>query len=185
MPSFPDVRTLSDGVVTLRLSAERDIPEILLAYEDDPELHVRIGMEKPPSGAELGRRAERMEGDLAAGRWVMFTILKPGSDEFRGEINVHHVAWEHRRADLGVWLAPAARGRGLARSALVLVVRWLLAECGFERVQVLTEPDNEPMLRTAAAAGFTREGVLRAYQRERGVRVDCVILAVVRADLTG
>lgn len=185
MPAFPELRPLIDGTVVLRRSAERDIPEILLAYQDDRKLHLRLGGDKPPSGAELGRRAERMDADLLAGRAAILTILESGSDEFCGEVNLHHVDWDQLRADIGIWLAPALRGRGLAPRALVLIARWALHECGLCRVQLLTEPDNDPMLRAAAAAGFAREGLLRGYQRERGVRVDCVILSLIAADVPG
>ena len=60
--------------------AERDIPEVLIAYQDDRELHLRMGVERPPSGAELGRLAERAEIDRAAGRAVTLTIIGRGSD---------------------------------------------------------------------------------------------------------
>src|SRR6516225_8543725 len=44
MPPIPEFHEpLSDGQVVLRLAAERDIPEILIAYQDDPQLHVRLG----------------------------------------------------------------------------------------------------------------------------------------------
>jgi RimJ/RimL family protein N-acetyltransferase len=186
MPSFPELgRPLSDGAVTVRLGAERDIPEVLIAYQDDPELHLRMGEERPPSGAELGRLAERASEDLAAGLGMTLTILRSGSNTCHGQLHVHHVDWEHARAELGIWVAPGERGAGLARGALRLVAPWLLREAGLERVQLLTETGNERMLRAAAAAGFTREGVLRGYLRERGQRVDVVVLSLVRRDLPG
>ena len=51
------------------------------------------------------------------------------------------------------------------------------------RVAVLTEPGNEPMIRTAQRAGFTREGVLRGYRRRQGRRIDALVMSVVRRDL--
>jgi RimJ/RimL family protein N-acetyltransferase len=186
MPSFPELaEPLTDGSVIVRSAAERDIPEVLIAYQDDPEMHVRFGEDRPPSGAELGRIAERAEGDRLAGRGLTLTIVEPGDDTCRGQINVHHVEWEHARGELGLWIAPQHRGRGLGRRALVLVAGWLLRDCGFERVQVVTEPDNERMLGAARAAGFSFEGVLRAYTRERGARVDNAVLSRVRRDLAG
>ena len=179
MPSFPELEEpLSDGAVTVRLAAERDIPEVLIAYQDDPELHLRMGEEGPPSGAELGRLAERAAGDRAAGLGMTLTVLRAGSDSCMGQINVHHVDWENARADLGIWLAPQARGRGLR-----LIATWLLRDAGLERVQLLTETDNDHLLRAAVAAGFEREGVLRGFLRERGARVDVVVLSIVRRDL--
>jgi RimJ/RimL family protein N-acetyltransferase len=171
--------------VSVRLAAERDIPEVLIAYQDDPELHLRIGRERPPSGAELGRLAERADADRAAGRAITLTIVEAGADVCLGQVNVHHVDWDNFRVELGLWIAPRARGRGLARTALRLVARWLIEEVGFERVQVFTEPDNRSMLRVAEAAGLKREGTLRGYTRERGTRVDVAVLSLVRRDLAG
>ncbi|MBV8987454.1 MAG: GNAT family N-acetyltransferase [Solirubrobacterales bacterium] len=167
----------------LREYAERDIPEILIAYQDDPELHLRIGESHPPSGAELGRRAERAEAERIAGTHVRLTILSPDSDICRGQLSVHGVDWDHARAELGIWLAPQARGRGMATESLRVASRWLLGPCRLERLQILTEPDNEAMIAAARSAGFVYEGVLRGYTREHGNRVDNAVLALVRSDL--
>ncbi len=184
MPSFPDLeQPLTDGSIRVRLAAERDIPEVLIAYQDDRELHLRMGGERPPSGAELGRLAERAAADRAAGYGVTLTIVGADSDVCVGQITVHNVDWEHARAELGVWVAPQVRGRGLAAGALQLVSRWLLRELRFERVQLLTEPGNERLLRAAEAAGFQREGLLRGFRLKRGARVDMVVLSLVRRDL--
>jgi RimJ/RimL family protein N-acetyltransferase len=186
MPSFPElIEPLADGEVIVRQAVEHDIPEVLIAYQDDPELHLRLGQERPPSGAELGRLAERAEADRVAGSTMMLTIADEGSDVCLGQINVHRVDWENCRAELGIWVAPAARGRGLARSALGLVACWLLREASLERIQLRTETGNERMLAAARAAGFHHEGVLRGYVRERGERVDNAVLSMVRRDLTG
>jgi RimJ/RimL family protein N-acetyltransferase len=186
MPWLPELdEPLTDGTVSVRLGAERDIPEVLIAYQDDPELHLRMGEQRPPSGAELGRMSERAGADRTEGRAMTLTILAPGSDVCRGQINVHHVDLANARIELGIWLAPQARGQGLARRALTLVATWLLREGAFERVQLLTEPDNDLMLRAAEAAGFQREGVLRGFLRERGARVDAAVLSLVHGDLAG
>ena len=169
----------------LRDAAERDIPEVLIAYQDDPLLCARIGRERPPSAAELGQAVEREAAERAAGASAEFTILAPGSDVFRGLVNVHHVDWPAARAELGIWLAPGARGAGLASGALRLLGRWLLRECGLERLELLTEPDNGPLLRAAKAAGFVHEGVLRSHLLERGSRLDAAILSLISADLDG
>src|SRR5947209_12977951 len=110
MPSIPHLtEPLGNTQVRVRDAAERDIPEVLIAYQDDPELHVRIGEERPPSGAELGRRADTEDVDRAAGRGASFTILDATDDVCRGQIYLHSISWEDRRAELGVWLAPQAR----------------------------------------------------------------------------
>jgi RimJ/RimL family protein N-acetyltransferase len=135
MPSFPSLDApLSDGVVALRQSTERDIPEILIAYQDDRRLHQALGEDRPPSGAALGSRAERAPDELRAGRLLTLTILQEGSDVCRGEVRIADVNWEARRAALRVWVAPGLRGQGLARRAHGLVTGWLSHDCGLDGV---------------------------------------------------
>ncbi|HEY6398960.1 MAG TPA: GNAT family protein [Solirubrobacteraceae bacterium] len=185
MPSFPHLtRALAREQVILRDAAERDIPEVLIAYQDDPELPARLGRERPPSAAELGQAAEREAAERAAGIGAEFTILAPGSDVCRGQVNVHHVDWQNARGELGIWLSPQSRGMGLGSGALRLLGEWLMRECGMERVELLTEPDNQPMLRAARAARYVHEGMLRSYLLERGQRIDAAILSLIPQDLT-
>ncbi len=184
MVAFPELaEPLCDELIALRFGAERDIPEILIAHQDDPAMYARLGDERPPSGAELGREAERAEADRLAGSHLELTIVEAGADECRGRIAVGHVDDDAARAELRVWVAPQYRGRGYARRALALVAPWLFEVGGLKRVALLTGTDNEPMLRAAAAAGFVREGVLRGYWRGARTRIDAVVLSLLPADL--
>jgi [ribosomal protein S5]-alanine N-acetyltransferase len=184
MSSFPTLaQPLTDGQIALRDYAERDIPEILIAYQDDPRLHVLRGEDRPPSGAELGSRAEREPAARAAGERATLTILEAGSDTCRGQVAVLEADWDNRRAELAVWVVPQVRGRGLGSRALKLAGRWLLETGRLDRLELLAEPGNEAAIAAAGTAGFTREGVLRGYQRKRGKRVDMVVLSLIPADL--
>ena len=184
MKNFPDlVHPLRSERVTLRFEAERDIPEVLIAHQDDPSLHARLGLARPPSGAELGRRLEHGPGERAAGAGVRFTILEAGDDVCRGQLDVHHVDWEDQRAEAGIWVAPGFRGKGLAPAALRLAGEWLFSVCGLARLELLTEPDNAAMIAAARSAGLVEEGLLRAYVSERGRRLDLTILSLLPSDL--
>jgi RimJ/RimL family protein N-acetyltransferase len=180
MPSIPGLaQPLLGEHVGLRLAAERDIPEILIAHQDDPELYSRLGLQRPPSGAELGRQIESAEREREAGVRLRLTIVEPGSDECRGRISLHSIDWEERRAEVGIWIAPQVRGRGLATAALRLAARWLFAECGLAEVQLLTEPDNQAMLSAARAAGLVARGM------HRRADVDMIVLSLHRDELAG
>ena len=184
MSPFPHLsEPLTDGHVVLRDYEERDIPEILIAYQDDRDLHRRTRDERPPSGAELGRQAERERADRAIGQRAWLTILEPGSDTCRGLVRVHSPDWDQSRTEMGIFLAPQARGRGLGRAALALAGAWLLGPCGLARVELMVEPGNAAMLAACTAAGFAREGILRDYLKARGKRIDVVIMSLIRADL--
>lgn len=183
MPEIPELRDpLSDGHASIRLAAERDIPEILIAYQEDPLLAPALGLGRPPSGAQLGRAMDEAPARRAAGASVTLTILASGSDDCRGQIHAERFDWEHAHADLWIWVAPDARGRGLGRRALALAAGWLIDECALVRVQLMAPPDNEPAIRAAVAAGFAHEGVLRAHARAREGRVDMTVLSRIAAD---
>jgi [ribosomal protein S5]-alanine N-acetyltransferase len=182
--SFPHLADpLTDGAVVLRDYRERDIPEILIAHQDDPRLHALIGEDRPPTGAELGSRAEREAAARAAGDRATLTILEPGSDTCRGQIRVDALDWDQARAEVTIWLAPQVRGRGLGHKALRLAGEWVLTTSSAARVEMLAEPGNQAAIHTAQAAGFVREGVLREYRRKRGNGVDMVIMSLIGTDL--
>lgn len=184
MPSFPTLpQPLIDGGLCVRLAAERDIPEVLIAHQDDPTLYVRLGLQRPPSAAELGRRNEHEPAERADGVGVRFTIVEPGSDSCRGQLDIHRVDWDDLRAEAGIWVAPGFRGRGLAPGALRLAGGWLFETCGLARLELLTEPDNLAMIAAAQTAGFVHEGILRAYVNERDRRLDLAILSLLPTDL--
>jgi RimJ/RimL family protein N-acetyltransferase len=190
MLAFPDPpTTLADGTIALRLAAERDIPETLIAHQDDPDLARALGLTRPPSGAELGRRAEGSPTARAAGRELWLTVLAAGgSDECIGQIEVLDVEPDDCRASLTIWIAPCSRRRGLASAALVLAGRWLIADVGLQRLQILADPSDPGIHGAALKAGFKAEGVLRGYRPgagKTGYRADAEVLALVAADLPG
>jgi RimJ/RimL family protein N-acetyltransferase len=184
MSSFPRLdEPLTDGTVTLRDYAERDIPEILIAYQDDPRLHLLTGEDRPPSGADLGSRAEREAVARAVGERATLTILESDSDTCRGQLRVEDPDWDQHRTGLTIWLAPQVRGRGFGRRALRLTAEWLINTCGLARVEILVEPSNASAIRAAKAAGFMHEGLLRGYHRRRGQRIDAIVMSLIPSDL--
>ena len=60
--------------------------------------------------------------------------------------------------------------------------RWTFAELEVGRLQLTTHLDNPASQRVAEKAGFTREGVLRAWADQRGERVDLVMWSLLPGD---
>ncbi len=126
MPAIPELPgPLGDGVIELRAIAEWDIPEILIAHQDDPELFRRLGLERPPTGAQLGSEVEHDHAQRAAGRSLKLTIVEAGGRDCRGRIEIQPIDWEAGSARLTAWVAPGARGRGYATRGVELVQAWL------------------------------------------------------------
>ncbi len=117
----------------------------------------------------------RREGSL-----LHLVVAEPATDAYLGEMML--AFGEHRVAELGCCLAPAARGRGIATEAIVALTDWALAELGLGRVQVFVAPENVAALSLAERAGFRHEGLLRSYWEHGDERLDVLILARVPSD---
>ncbi len=117
----------------------------------------------------------RKEGGL-----LHVVIADRASDAYLGEAMV--APSDHRVGEVGCCVIPTVRGRGIATEALRLLTDWAFAALGLGRVQVFVAPENVAALRLAAAAGFRREGVLRAYWEHDDGRIDAVVLARLPGD---
>ena len=83
--------------------------------------------------------------------------------------------------ELGYWCAPWARRRGVMKAAVRLLRDWAFDYVGLRRLEIVAHPDNTGSQRTALAAGFEREGVMRGLSARHG-RADHVLFAMLTGD---
>jgi RimJ/RimL family protein N-acetyltransferase len=85
--------------------------------------------------------------------------------------------------EIGIRMAPQARGRGHGTLAQQLIVRYLFAHSQVNRIQAATEITNIAEQRALEKAGFTREGVLRGCSFRDGRWRDGVLYSVLRDEV--
>jgi RimJ/RimL family protein N-acetyltransferase len=83
----------------------------------------------------------------------------------------------------GVMLEPRFRGGGLATAATRLLVRHLVFDLDYHRVQLEVYAFNERALRHFERAGFVQEGVRRKAYWRHGEWVDGIDYGILREDL--
>jgi RimJ/RimL family protein N-acetyltransferase len=166
----------SDGVVRLRALRPGDAAAYVGAFAADPDLARLRGLARAPDEAAF------LTGLAPGDDFAELAICEAGGDALLGSVIVHSVDWRHRRGELGYWLVPAARGRGLATRAVRLALAWMFEDLGLERAEIATTPDNAPSLALARRLGFAEEGQLRGRDVEEWRRVDVVVLGLLRAD---
>ncbi len=147
MPSIPEPpERIIDPLIELRPIAEWDIPEVLIAYQDDPELHRQLGLSRPPTGAQLGSEVDNAQATHKAGTGVKLTIVEPGSNDCRGRVEVSEIDWERGSATLRVWVVTQRRGRGYEARAAELAAEWLRASVGLRELhRRLARPVAPPL----------------------------------------
>ncbi|MCB7137340.1 GNAT family N-acetyltransferase [Cellulosimicrobium marinum] len=89
-----------------------------------------------------------------------------------------------RSAELGYWMAPAGRGRGLATAACRLVVDRAFDPEGLGLARLSWEAyvGNWPSRRLAWRLGFRVEGTVRGHALQRGVRRDAWVATLLADD---
>ncbi|MBE2315316.1 GNAT family N-acetyltransferase [Solirubrobacter sp. CPCC 204708] len=159
---------LSDGVVTLRPWQPDDIPAMLVAFHDP--VFQRFSDWAPLTDAAAREHFSDLERARLRGEVLDLAIVDPA---VLGGVSLHGVAGERGR--IGYWLAPDARGRGVATRAVRLLVRWAFDAVGLTRLELTCGPDNVASHCVAERCGFRREALLRAHQPFKGGMRDSVV----------
>ncbi|HEY3728408.1 MAG TPA: GNAT family protein [Solirubrobacteraceae bacterium] len=172
---------LVDGATALRPWRDSDLHALVEACQD-PEISrwTRV----PPNYGETDARAYLIQRyDMTfQGRAAPFAIVGAGDGTLAGSIALIRIEWEHRRAEVGYWLARDARGSGHATRAVRLICDWGVRALGLERIDLLAATENRPSQRVAERAGFIREAVLRSYMQARDERQDMVAYRLLAAE---
>jgi RimJ/RimL family protein N-acetyltransferase len=90
-----------------------------------------------------------------------FAIADPDTDRILGATGISAQAGHPGRGEIGYWVGPWARERGVAVAGCVAMTAAAFSN-GFFRLRLLTSPENGPSQRVAIAAGYWREGLMRA-----------------------
>jgi ribosomal-protein-alanine N-acetyltransferase len=164
----------------LRRLRARDAAPFARAFRDDPALGELIGADEDPTENGVRRFIARQPGLRARGEFLGLAVTDSSGRPFLGHVMLHTVAWRHKRAEIGYWLVPQARGRKIGGTAVSLLVEWAFSELDLDRVEITTTPQNTAARALAETLGFTAEGVLKERNLERGKRVDVLLMARLR-----
>jgi RimJ/RimL family protein N-acetyltransferase len=170
---------LIDGPTGLRGWRETDISALVDACRD-PEIvrWTRV----PERYGETDARAYLLQryDAIRAGVAAPFAIVSRADDtELLGSISLMRFDWQHRRAEVGYWLARGARGEGHATRAVGLICDWGFRSLALERVDLLAATTNPASQQVAERAGFRREAVLRSYLDGKDERHDMVAFGLL------
>ena len=178
----------------LRVPVLKSGPVVLRPFEPDDLALVRLAAVDPvipsitsvPRGYDDGEgRAfiERQYRRAAEGDGFSF-VIAPESDPGHGvgSIGLWLEEIESGRASIGYWIVTSARGHGLAGTALRGLVAFAFGELAIPRLQLFIEPWNVASTKTALAAGFVREALLRDFERIDGEQHDAECYARLYAD---
>jgi RimJ/RimL family protein N-acetyltransferase len=167
MTSEHDPTTIVSNALTLRPWRHGD-EEFLVAALNDPEI-VRFTVTIPqPYTLELAKQWVR---ELAGDGW------RSGGAEFAidlgdglavGSIAIRRVARESEVVGtVGYWVAPRARGRGLAGQALALLAPWAAEYLDLGQQELIHDLENIASCKSALSGCFEIDGIVRGGSHYR------------------
>ena len=162
--------------LVLRLPRSEDLRGLMAAFTDG-ELSEADNI-SPFRRDELAEGRPYLPALVASGRLAPLVVADVESGVILGGGTLHHLDPERGSIEIGYWLLPRARGRGIATK----VARVLAAHAftlGVQRVAAYVTLDNLESERVLERAGFTREGVIRSLPTSGGRRVDKTIFSLL------
>ena len=173
----------------LRPFRREDLP-VFVAYRREPEVARYQGWEDTYSLEDAERAFESQKG-LALGQpgdFVVLAIVDRASGAVHGDCAVRVLVDQPATAELGVTLASASQGIGIATEALTALLSVLFEDHGLHRIYAETDDRNRAVNRLLERVGFRCEGRLVEADWFKGewstLRIYAVLAREWRAGVT-
>lgn len=167
---------LISPTVVLRAFTAADAPPVVEA-STDPLIPLITTVPASPDATSVQAFIDRQRERAMTGTGYSFAVADAGMDWGMGQIGLWPLGGG--RASVGYWVAPSARGRGVATSALALISGWGLGLPGLARLELYVEPWNEGSWRAAEKVGYQREGLLRSWTQVGDERRDMYMYSLL------
>lgn len=183
-------RGLLDGDVTLRTWQNDDAAAVYDVIGTHRDITYWTRIPWPYTWTHAQEHVRNSKAAWSVGSDAALVIADTTSGRLLGSVGLHHInaARDPDSAfypnEVGYWLAPEARGRGVATRSVVLVRDWAFDALRLPRLWLTVIDGNTASTRVALAAGFRwdhrrRPGECRDDPRGHDV------YSCVRADLVG
>jgi RimJ/RimL family protein N-acetyltransferase len=148
-------------------AVQRNLAELFAPYRRE---HAEFFVRRMTLAAwDEGRRAEFLVASAADGARL-------------GRVGLDLRPHEPGAAEIGYWMDPRARGRGVATAAVRALCRWAFTAPDLALIEWRGVVGNLPSRRVAEKAGFLIEATLRRRLIHRGQRVDAWVGSLLRPD---
>jgi RimJ/RimL family protein N-acetyltransferase len=159
---------LESDRLRLRPFVEADVPRIAEACSDPLSRRFLAGLPHPYTPAIARSYLADCVWQAATGAKATWAVADRETDELLGNVAVMDMLGINPTSgEVGYWMHPAARGRGLMTEAVRTVVRHALDPEGLDRRRLVlyAAADNPASNAVAVAAGYRHYGTQRAAER--------------------
>jgi ribosomal-protein-serine acetyltransferase len=186
--SQPELLPLPDGVADGRVIVRRYAPGdgaaffCALAPHRAELMRWMAWPERHQQPADSESYAVRMHAQFAL-RESMAMGIWDVEGRFLGGSGFHTPDWKTPKAEIGYFLLPPVRGRGIATDVVRMLVHYAFDHMAVNRVWATCDADNAGSGNVLRRAGFPEEGRMRAETRDHHGRLrDTLMFGLSSAD---
>lgn len=170
LPRIPwaESTVLESDRLRLRPYTDDDVPAVVEACSDLITRRFLAALPHPYTAAVARSYLADCVWQAAIGAKATWAIADRETDQLLGNIAVMDLLGvDPTSAEIGYWMHPAARGRGIMTEACRMIVRHALDPDGLDRRRLVlyAAADNPASNAVARAAGYTHYGTQRAAER--------------------
>jgi RimJ/RimL family protein N-acetyltransferase len=156
-----DVVVLRVGDYVLDAPRPDDIDDVVRALAD-PDIAVWNPAASTAAASPRERARQWLEDRAAWGADHASWVVRDRDVRLIGAVSLHHVDPVMATAEIGYWMAPEGRGRGLGAAATEAATRFGFEQRGLVRIELFHAVENEASCRLATRCGFRLEGTTRS-----------------------
>jgi RimJ/RimL family protein N-acetyltransferase len=139
-------------MVRLRPWSVHDVDALVAAWNDEEiQRWTAVPPQHGPDNALRWIASEQLRRDRSLALDLVISPADAGDDTVLGEVGMIPLAGGPSRAELGWWVAPEHRRRGVATRAVGLFARWLHDALEFTDLFAEVDPDNPASVWVAEA----------------------------------
>ena len=173
--------TLETGRLILRPFTPDDADAITAIVSDREIAANTLSIPHPYERAMAEKWLATHEDAFARGESVVFALVQRGSEKLVGCVGLT-IERDHRRAEIGYWMARDIWGHGYGTEGAAAVMRYAFDQLGLHRVYAHHLTRNPASGSIMRKLGMRHEGTLRGHVLKWGVHEDLEIYGLLRDD---
>ena len=164
------------------LAADPKYAELFYEWRQDPEMTKYNPLANSTVEA-LRDRLSKAGSDLSKiEKHESYFWLIEVDDQILGHVSLNNVNQMMLTSEVGYGVTSAARGKGIATSAVRLITERVFAETGFRKLIAYVHEENLSSRKVLEKIGFRQEGILREHYLVNGAPANEIVYGILRRE---
>jgi RimJ/RimL family protein N-acetyltransferase len=162
---------IEDDIISLSIITEGDFP-VVFPLMNSPEVLDTMVYNYPLDEEEMKENFRTSPESAARGEHYLYGMTYKGTGAFAGMCGLFDVHEERKKAELGYWVVPDLRKKGIAFTACSLVMNFAFSQLKLHKVWAETFATNLPSQKLLEKLRFRQIGILEKEVFKHGQWVD-------------